>query len=281
MGSELDLGHAGQQVGRRDPDQGSKVFHPLGRRQLASSGYSVPPGTCRASRARLGSPPAALLAAAEAAIMKIGVLGSGVVGETLANGFLKHGHEVTRGSRDPAKLAGWKAGAGPKAGAGTMVEAARFGELVVLAVKGTAAVATAEACAAALAGKAVIDTSNPIAEEPPVHGVLRFFTTLDASLLEELQRRVPRAHFVKAFSCVGAALMVDPELPGGKPSMFICGNDDGAKQQVAGLLAELGWETEDAGRAEAARAIEPLCMLWCIPGFLRNDWVHAFKVLRR
>ncbi len=213
--------------------------------------------------------------------MKIGVLGSGVVGETLANGLLKHGHEVMRGSREPAKLAGWKGGAGPKASAGTMLQAAQFGELVVLAVKGTAAVAVAEACAAGLAGKAVIDTTNPIAEEPPVHGVLKFFTTLDDSLLEELQRRVPKARFVKAFSSVGSALMVDPQLPGGKPTMFICGNDDAAKGQVTGLLAELGWETEDAGRVEAARAIEPLCMLWCIPGFLRNDWVHAFKVLRR
>ncbi len=213
--------------------------------------------------------------------MKIGVLGSGVVGETLANGFLKHGHEVMRGSREPGKLAGWKAGAGPKASAGTMPETARCGEVVVLAVKGTAAVATAEACASALAGKTVIDTTNPIAEAPPVNGVLQFFTRLDASLMEDLQRRVPQARFVKAFSCVGSALMIDPQLAGGKPTMFICGDDDGAKQQVTGLLAELGWEVEDAGRVEAARAIEPLCMLWCIPGFLRNDWVHAFKVLRR
>lgn len=213
--------------------------------------------------------------------MRIGVLGSGVVGQTLADGLLKHGHEVMRGSRDPAKLAAWKGGAGPAARAGTMVEAARFGELAVLAVKGTGAVAAAEACAEALADKPVIDTTNPIAEAPPVNGVLQFFTGPNASLLEELQRRVPRARFVKAFSCVGNALMVDPQLPGGTPTMFVCGNDEGAKKRVAGLLGELGWETEDLGRAEAARAIEPLCMLWCIPGFLRNDWTHAFKMLRR
>jgi len=212
--------------------------------------------------------------------MRIGVLGSGGVGEALANGFLKHRHEVMRGSRDPAKLAGWKASAGARARTGTMVEAASFGELVVLAVKGTAAAATAEACAAALAGKAVIDTCNPIAEAPPVNGVLKFFTTLDASLLEELQRRVPQARFVKAFNSVGAGLMADPKLPGGKPTMFICGDDEGARRQVAGLVEELGWEVEDSGCAQAARAIEPLCMLWCIPGFLKNDWVHAFKMLR-
>ncbi len=213
--------------------------------------------------------------------MRIGVLGSGVVGQTLADGFLKHGHEVMRGSRDPAKLAAWKGAAGARASTGTMPEAARFGELAVLAVKGTGAVAAAEACAEALADKPVMDTTNPIAEAPPVNGVLPFFTGPNASLMEELQRRVPRARFVKAFSCVGSALMVDPQLPGGKPTMFVCGNDEGAKKRVAGLLGELGWESEDLGRAEAARAIEPLCMLWCIPGFLRNDWTHAFKMLRR
>ena len=213
--------------------------------------------------------------------MRIGVLGSGVVGEALSNGFLKHGHEVMRGSRDPGKLAAWKGGAGAKASTGTMVEAAKWGELAVLAVKGTAATAAAEACAAGLAGKTVIDTCNPIADAPPVNGVLRFFTSLDASLLEDLQKRVPQARWVKAFSCVGAGLMVNPDLPGGKPTMFVCGNDDGAKRQVSGLAQELGWEVEDAGKAEAARAIEPLCMLWCIPGFLKNDWVHAFKLLRK
>ncbi len=213
--------------------------------------------------------------------MRIGVIGSGVVGQTLSDGFLKHGHEVMRGSREPAKLEEWKRGAGPRAPPGAMPEAARFGELVVLAVQGTAAVAAAEACAEGLAGKTVIDTTNPIAEAPPVNGVLQVFTGPNASLLEELQRRVPRARFVKAFSCVGSALMVDPQLPGGKPTMFLCGNEEAAKRQVIGLLAELGWESEDLGRAEAARAIEPLCMLWCIPGFLRNDWVHAFRILRR
>jgi len=213
--------------------------------------------------------------------MRVGVLGSGMVGQTLADGFLKHGHEVMRGSREPGKLSSWKASAGPKGRTGTMAEAAGFGELVVLAVKGTGAVAAVEACGGTLSGKTVIDTCNPIADAPPVNGVLQFFTSLNASLLEELQRRVPQARFVKAFSCVGSALMVNPQLAGGKPTMFICGNDEGAKRQVAGVLEAFGWETEDVGRVEAARAIEPLCMLWCIPGLLRNDWVHAFKLLRK
>jgi predicted dinucleotide-binding enzyme len=213
--------------------------------------------------------------------MKIGVLGSGVVGQALADGFLKHGHEVMRGSRDPAKLAGWMAAAGPKARTGTFAEAARFGEVAVLAVKGSAAVQAVEACGGGLDGKPVLDTTNPIADAPPVNGVLQFFTGPNQSLMEALQAKAPRARFVKAFSCVGSALMVDPRLPGGKPTMFICGNDADAKRQATALLDQLGWETEDVGVAEAARGIEPLCILWCIPGFLKNDWVHAFKLLRK
>jgi predicted dinucleotide-binding enzyme len=213
--------------------------------------------------------------------MKVGVLGSGVVGQVLADGFLKHGDEVMRGSRAPTKLAGWKAAAGARAGTGTFAETARFGELVVLAVKGTAASETIADCAGALDGKTVIDTTNPIADAPPVNGVLRFFTGRNESLLEALQARAPKAKLVKAFSCVGNVLMVNPDLPGGKPTMFICGNDEGAKRQVEAVLDRFGWETEDMGTAEAARAIEPLCILWCIPGFRRNSWAHAFKLLRR
>lgn len=213
--------------------------------------------------------------------MRVGVIGSGIVGQTLADGFLKHGHEVMRGSRDTAKLAAWRAGAGSRASAGTFADAAAFGEVVVLAVKGTAALEAVRACGVALSGKTVIDPTNPIADAPPVNGVIRFFTGPNESLMETLQAAAPAARFVKAFSCVGSALMVNPSLPGGKPTMFVCGNDDGAKRQVTAILDQLGWETEDCGGAEAARAIEPLCMLWCIPGFRKNDWTHAFKLLRR
>jgi predicted dinucleotide-binding enzyme len=212
---------------------------------------------------------------------RIAVLGSGVVGQVLADGFLKHGHEVMRGTRETSKLAEWKGKAGAKASVGNFGEAARYGEMVVLAVKGAAAEAVLDQCgAAALAGKTVMDATNPIAEKPPVNGVLSFFTTLDESLMERLQKRVPAANFVKAFSCVGNALMVNPKLPGGPPTMFICGNHAGAKAGVKAILDQFGWETEDLGAAEAARAIEPLCMLWCIPGFTRNSWGHALKMIR-
>jgi predicted dinucleotide-binding enzyme len=212
---------------------------------------------------------------------RIAVLGSGIVGQVLADGFLAHGYEVMRGTREPAKLADWTSRAGAKAAGGTFAEAARFGELIVLAVKGAAAEAVLDLCGApSLAGKIVIDTTNPIADKPPVNGVLAFFTSLDDSLMERLQRRVPAARFVKAFSCVGNALMVNPHLPGGPPTMFICGNDAGAKAEVKVVLDRFGWETADMGAAEAARAIEPLCMLWCIPGLTQNRWSHAFKLLQ-
>jgi 8-hydroxy-5-deazaflavin:NADPH oxidoreductase len=212
---------------------------------------------------------------------RIGVIGSGAVGQVLASGFVKHGFETVIGSRDAAKLRDWAAKAGALAKTGTVQETARFGDIVVLAVKGTAAEAAVRlAGAEVLAGKVVIDTTNPIADAPPSNGVLKFFTTLGESLMERLQRAVPKARFVKAFSCVGNALMVNPKLASGPPSMFICGNDADAKKDVVEILKLFGWETEDVGTVEAARAIEPLCMLWCIPGFLKNDWVHAFKLLR-
>jgi predicted dinucleotide-binding enzyme len=129
-------------------------------------------------------------------------------------------------------------------------------------------------------GKTVIDATNPIADAPPVNGVLRFFTNLDDSLMEQLQREFPAARFVKAFNSVGSGLMVNPRFDGGRPTMFICGNDDAAKKTVGTILDQFGWEMADMGKAEAARAIEPLCILWCIPGFLHNEWTHAFKLLR-
>ena len=213
--------------------------------------------------------------------MKVGILGSGDVAKALAAGFLKHGHSVVMGTRDPAKLAAWLAQQ-CGARASSFSEAAKFGELVVLAVKGTVALEALRAADAAnLAGMTIIDATNPIADAPPVNGVLKFFTNLDESLMERLQREFPDAHFVKAFNSVGSPLMVNPQFKGGKPTMFICGNDEGAKQTVRGILHQFGWETADMGKAEAARAIEPLCMLWLIPGFLRNEWSHAFKLLRQ
>jgi 8-hydroxy-5-deazaflavin:NADPH oxidoreductase len=211
--------------------------------------------------------------------MRVGVLGSGDVAKVLAAGFLKHGHQVKIGSRTAGRLADW-ATQFPSVQTGTFAEAAEFGELIVLAVKGKAAAeALSTAGATNLKGKTVMDACNPIEDAPPANGVLRFFTDMNQSLMERLQSQFPDANFVKAYNSVGNACMIDPEFAGGRPTMFICGNNEAAKKQVAQVNDQFGWETADMGKAEAARAIEPLCMLWCIPGFLRNDWTHAFKLL--
>lgn len=211
--------------------------------------------------------------------MKIGILGSGDVAKALAGGFLKHDHEVKLGTRIPAKLHDW-AQKNPKALISSFSSAAKFGELVVVAVKGTAAMDVLHLAGAEnFDGKPVIDVTNPIADAPPLNGVLKYYTSLDDSQMERLQREFGNARFVKAFNSVGNASMVDPQFKGGKPTMFICGNDEAAKKIVSEILDQFGWEAADMGKVEAARAIEPLCMLWCIPGFLHNDWNHAFKLL--
>jgi predicted dinucleotide-binding enzyme len=211
--------------------------------------------------------------------MKIGFLGSGTVAKTLAAGFLKHGHQVTVGTRSPDRLADWAA-QNPTVIIASFADAAAFGDLIVLAVKGGVAANALELGGVQnLAGKTIIDATNPIADAPPVNGVLPFFTSFDKSLMEDLQHRFAAAHFVKAFNSVGAPSMVNPSFAAGKPTMFICGNDETAKEAVRGILDQFGWETADMGKAEAARAIEPLCMLWCIRGFLNNQWTHAFKLL--
>jgi hypothetical protein len=201
-----------------------------------------------------------------------------VVGQTLARGLASHGHEVRIGSRSPDKLAGYSRETGISAG--TFADVASWAEHVVLAVAGTVAEEVLSAAGAAnLAGKVVIDVTNPIAKEPPEDGVIRFFTGPNDSLMERLQAAFPAARLVKAFNSVGNAVMVNPRLAGGPPTMFYCGNDEAAKTVVREILVRFGWEPADMGTAKAARAIEPLCQLWCIPGFREHRWTHAFKLL--
>ena len=211
----------------------------------------------------------------------IGILGSGQVAQRLADGFLKYGHQVQVGTRDVTQLDAWKEKAGSNARVGSFEDTAKFGEIIVLCVKGVAAESLIQSVSGHLAGKTIIDTTNPIAQVPPDRGVIKYFTDLNESLMERLQKLSPEANFVKAFSSVGNAYMVNPDFPGGKPTMFIAGNSDGAKKEVSDILDLFGWEVEDMGKVEGARAIEPLCILWCIPGFLRNHWSHAFKLLKK
>ena len=212
---------------------------------------------------------------------KIGILGSGVVGTTLASGFLKHGYQVTIGTRTPAKLDNWLSTAGTNAKVASFAEAAAFGEIIVLATKGSAAAESLKLAGIGnLKGKTIIDTTNPIADAAPENGVIKFFTTLDRSLMEQLQEFVSEANFVKAFNSIGSAFMVNPNFGEQKPSMFICGNNEQSKTEVSKILDLFGFEAINMGSMQSARAIEPLCMLWCIPGMLRNEWSHAFKLLK-
>jgi hypothetical protein len=208
-----------------------------------------------------------------------GVLGSGVVGQVLAKGLKDHGYEVRIASRTPAKLAKYSKETGITAG--TFGEVGRWGEALVLSVLGSAAESVMGLVGKEqVDGKLLIDTTNALTADPPDQGVLRSFTGPNESLMERLQRAYPAAHFVKAFNSVGSARMVDPDFQGVRPTMFYCGNDAGAKATVARVLDQFGWDAADMGGAIAARAIEPLAVLWCIPGFLQGSWTHAFKLLR-
>jgi predicted dinucleotide-binding enzyme len=212
---------------------------------------------------------------------KVGILGSGDVGKTLAKGFLKHGYQVAIGTDHAEKLAEFKR-ENPQIETVTFEQAAQSGDIVVLCVKGTIAEKIIEKVKRHLSGKTVIDTTNPIADAPPENAVLKFFTSLEESLMERLQKIAPNAQFVKAFNSIGSGLMINPDFRDNtKPTIFICGNNDDAKRKVYEILEKFGFEIEDMGKEESARAIEPLCMLWCIPGFLRNEWAHAFKLLKK
>lgn len=212
--------------------------------------------------------------------MKIGILGSGIVGKTLASGFIGNGYNAMIGTRNQNKLKDWSA-ENPKCLVKSFSEVAEFGEVLVLAVKGSVAVeALGLIGKARLSGKIIIDATNPIASSPPEGGLLKYFTTLENSLMEKLQHEFPETFFVKAFNSVGAGCMVNPDFKAGRPTMFICGNNTSAKKKVESILDKFGWDSADMGEAIAARAIEPLAILWCIPSFLKGERKHAFKLLK-
>ncbi|MBK7884858.1 MAG: NAD(P)-binding domain-containing protein [Chitinophagaceae bacterium] len=215
--------------------------------------------------------------------MKIGIIGSGIVGQVLAKAFVSEGHNVALGTRDTSKeeVLQFKK-ENPSVSVGDFGTTASYGDVIVLAIGGAVTLSAIELAGVQnFTNKVVIDATNPISSEPPVNGVLKFFTDYNSSLMEQIQLKLPEAKVVKAFNSVGNALMYKPDFNGVKPTMFICGNDDDAKQAVTSILDTFGWETEDMGKAEAARAIEPLCILWCVPGFINNKWMHAFKLLKK
>jgi predicted dinucleotide-binding enzyme len=212
--------------------------------------------------------------------MTVGVLGSGDVGKVLAAGFVSLGHEAKIGSRDPEKLKGWASASAPRASAGTFEEAARFGDVIVLATLGAG---TEDAIRLAgeknFDGKVVIDATNPLdfsGGMPP-----KLFVGHTDSLGERVQRLIPKARVVKAFNTVGNAHMINPQFPGGPPDMFICGNDTDAKKVVTQICREFGWGVIDIGGIEGSRHLEPMCLVWVLHGALTNSWNHAFKMLEK
>jgi len=216
------------------------------------------------------------------AAMKIGILGSGVVGQALGTGFATLGHDVKIGTRRPEddKLKLWVRQTGAKGSVASPGEAARFAEVAVLA---TAWSGTENAIRLAdpknVAGKVVIDVTNPF--KPAPNGPPTLAVGLTDSAGEQVQRWLPVAKVVKAFNTVGNPHMFRPQFPGGPPDMFIAGNDPGAKQTVAELLKTFGWGVIDLGGIETARYLEPLGMLWVAYAFKTNTWNHAFKLLRK
>ena len=214
--------------------------------------------------------------------MKIGVLGTGVVGTALGKAFIALGHEVKMGSRTATneKAAAWASEAGELASAGTFADAAGFGEIVVLATLGVAnESAITSAGVDRFRGKLVIDTTNPLdfsAGMPP-----RLAISGNDSGGEAVQRLLPDAKVVKAFNTVGSPFMFRPQFPGGPPDMFIAGNDEEAKARVSAILADFGWGVIDAGGIESSRYLEAMCMVFVISALKTNNWAQAFKMLRK
>jgi predicted dinucleotide-binding enzyme len=212
---------------------------------------------------------------------RVGVLGTGEVGQRLALGFHSRGHDVMIGSRDPQKpeLREWLAGAGAGVAAGTFAEAAAHGELLVLAVFGQAADdAIADAGPANFAGRVVIDAMNPLDFSggfPP-----KLSVSGEDSLGEQVQRALPDAKVVKAFNTIGSTYYVDPSFSGGAPTMLIAGNDAKAKRVVGDILVDFGWpEPIDLGGIEGSRELEAICIAWVKIGGVRGAWDHGFALL--
>ncbi len=212
---------------------------------------------------------------------RIGVLGSGEVGQRLAEGFRSRGHEVMIGSRDPGKaeLREWLSGDGAGIEAGTFAQTAAHGELLALAVLGNAAEqAIADAGPDNFSGKVVIDAMNPLDFSggfPPKLSIAG-----EDSLGERIQRALPHAKVVKAFNTIGNPYFVDPRFSEGQPTMLIAGDDEGAKRTVTDVLSDFGWsDTVDIGGIEGSRELEAICIAWVKVGGARGAWDHGFKLL--
>jgi predicted dinucleotide-binding enzyme len=211
--------------------------------------------------------------------MNVGIIGSGEVGQRLGDGFIELGHHVMIGSRDPGKLAAWAGRHKARASASTFAQAAEFGDVIAIATLWAGTKGAIEMAGPKnFAGKAVIDVTNPLdfSSMPP-----KLAVGCTDSAGETVQRLLPEAKVVKAFNIVGNPHMVHPKFEEGKPTMFICGNDEGAKKTVADVVTAFGWDCIDIGGIEGSRLLEPLAMLWMAYYFRTNTGNHAFKLLRK
>lgn len=214
--------------------------------------------------------------------MKVGILGSGDVGRALGSGFARHGHDVVLGSRSPDSetLRAWRSEADGKVATGTFAQAARHGDVVILAVLGEAAEEAIKLAGTASFGtKLVLDATNPLDFSSGMPPGL-FVGTTD-SLGERIQRLLPQAKVVKCFNTVSNLQMVDPKFAEGTPPMLICGNDADAKKRTEGILRDIGWSGAlDVGGIDGARWLEALVPLWVRVGVVQGGWGHAFKAVR-
>jgi predicted dinucleotide-binding enzyme len=213
--------------------------------------------------------------------MRIAILGTGDVGQALGSAFIAEGHEVRMGSRSATneKAVAWAGEAGDRASTGTFADAANWAEVVVIALLGVVTEDVLKAVGPdAFSGKLVIDTTNPLEFSGGFPPALSIGHT--DSLGERVQRLLPDARVVKAFNTVGNALMYRPDLPGGPPTMLICGNDEAALDRTTAFLDDFGWETAALGGIEASRHLEPMCMVWVLYGARAGTWNHAFRILR-
>ena len=215
--------------------------------------------------------------------MKVGVLGSGDVGRRLAGGFASRGHEVVIGTRKPRNpdLVKWATTVKGKVKVGSFADAARDGELVVLAVHGEAAVAAVELAGPPhFSGKVLIDVTNPLDFSKGMPPALLFGTT--DSLGERVQKAAPLSKVVKAFNTVGNGQFVDPHVKGQpRLELMIAGNDAAAKQQVTEIVKSFGWSgTLDVGGIEGSRWLEAIVPLWVRAGATLNTFSHVWVVGR-
>ena len=210
--------------------------------------------------------------------MRIGIVGSGEVGRALGRGWGRHGHEVTLGSGHPERdeLQEWQRETGQRVA--DFEEAAVSGELVALALRGSAVLEVLGRLGQEpFAGKVVVDATNPLRFD---RGGPELYVGHVDSLGEQVQGALPDARVVKAYNTVGNALMVDPDLAGGPPTMFLAGNDEDAKATVVELLSATGWDAADLGDITAARELEAMCLAWVKYGARTGTWGHAFRLLR-